>query len=50
MDAVLEIARERFAIRVERLEAVEADAPPLLSVPPVVGAGARPCAVVLGGT
>ncbi len=50
LGAVLEIARERLAIRVERLEAVEEDAPPLLSVPPIVGAGARPCAFVLGGT
>ncbi len=46
----MKLLDERLAIRVERLEAVEADAPPLLSVPPIVGARARPCAVVLGGT
>ncbi len=38
--AALEISRERLEIRVERLEAAEADAPPLFSVTPIMGAGA----------
>ncbi len=50
LDAALKIARERLAIRVERLEAVEADTPTLLFVPPIARAGARPYAVVLSGT
>ncbi len=50
LDAALAIARERLALRVGRLETVEADAPPQLSVSPIVGAEARPCAVGLGGT
>ncbi len=50
VDAALKISRERLAIRVKRLQAVEADALPLLlSVLSILGARERPCADVLGG-